>query len=320
MPYVLVFLGLAELLDGEVENAAAAAEEGLAAAIQANQETQEAFLLSLVSLINSQRGKVDETYSEAARSLELADRTGAMIATIWASWGLGLLELSRGRPAETLRVLSPLRERLDEAGAIDPGALRFLGDEIEALVAVGRLDEAKARLDLVEDHARSLGRASALAALARGRGLLAAARGETEAALDTLDQALAKHEQISIPFERGRTLTALGAVRRRAKRKREAREALAEAVAVFEQLNAPLWAEKAHAELGRIGGRASSGHKLTPTEERVAALVAEGKTNREAAAALVVSERTVEFHLSHVYRKLGVRSRTELAHRYAEHS
>jgi DNA-binding NarL/FixJ family response regulator len=120
------------------------------------------------------------------------------------------------------------------------------------------------------------------------------------------------HEAVDDPFGRARALLALGAVRRRARQKRLAREAIEAALAEFETLGAEGWAKKARAELGRIGGRSRAGG-LTPGERRVAELVAKGSTNREVAAALFLSERTVEAHLSHVYAKLGVRSRTELA-------
>ena len=100
---------------------------------------------------------------------------------------------------------------------------------------------------------------------------------------------------------------------RRAKRKREARDTLTQALEVFEGLDAAVWAERTRAELARIGGRAPSSVDLTPTEARVAALVATGSTNREVADALFVSIHTVEANLKRIYRKLGVRSRTELA-------
>ena len=154
---------------------------------------------------------------------------------------------------------------------------------------------------------------SGLAACARCRGFLFAAAGKIEDALAAYRRALALYGEVEIPLDRGRTLLALGALLRRAKRRREARETLDEALGVFEQAGAALWAERARAELGRISGRAPSLGALTPAEERVAALVAAGKTNREVAAALFLSERTVEGHLSRVFGKLGVRHRTELS-------
>jgi DNA-binding CsgD family transcriptional regulator len=127
------------------------------------------------------------------------------------------------------------------------------------------------------------------------------------------EEALEWHEKVDVPLDRGRTLLALGAAQRRAKRRREARETLEEALATFERIGAELWAERARGELRRISGRAATPGALTPAEERVAALVAEGKTNREVAAALFLSERTVEGHLSHVFGKLGIKHRTEVA-------
>jgi DNA-binding NarL/FixJ family response regulator len=105
----------------------------------------------------------------------------------------------------------------------------------------------------------------------------------------------------------------LGAAQRRLKRRREARQSLEEALAVFERIGATIWAERARAELKRISGRAATPGALTPAEERVAALVAEGKTNKEVAAALFLSDRTVEGHLAHVFGKLGIRHRSEVA-------
>jgi DNA-binding CsgD family transcriptional regulator len=104
-------------------------------------------------------------------------------------------------------------------------------------------------------------------------------------------------------------------VRRRAKQKRAAREALEEAVVIFGVLGARVWFARARDELARVSGRRTSATELTETEERVAALAAKGLSNKEIAAALFVTVHTVEAHLVHVFRKLGIRSRSELTHR-----
>jgi DNA-binding CsgD family transcriptional regulator len=146
----------------------------------------------------------------------------------------------------------------------------------------------------------------------RCRGLMAAARGDVGAAQSLLEKAVELHEAVGDPFARNRTLLALGAVLRRALKKGAARQVLERAIAGFQILGARRWVEKASAELASVGGR-TRGAGLTSAELRVAELVAQGRTNREAAAMLFLSERTVESHLTHAYAKLGVRSRTELA-------
>ncbi len=127
-----------------------------------------------------------------------------------------------------------------------------------------------------------------------------------------LERRSSQHGELGDPYGRARALLALGVVRRRARQKRPARDAIAEALEGFEQLGAATWIERARSELGSIGGRTRE-EGLTPAEQRVAALVAEGRTNREVAAALFLGERTVASHLTHIYAKLGIRSRTELA-------
>jgi DNA-binding NarL/FixJ family response regulator len=117
------------------------------------------------------------------------------------------------------------------------------------------------------------------------------------------------------PFERGRTMLVAGTIAQRAKQKRKAREALEQAAEIFDRLGARLWSEKAHTALERTGGQRSGELGLTPTEQRVAELVAKGRSNKEVAGALFVSVRTVEATLSKIYRKLEIESRAELTAR-----
>jgi DNA-binding CsgD family transcriptional regulator len=197
----------------------------------------------------------------------------------------------------------------------EPGGIPFAADEVEALIRSGRRDEAEAQLRRLQRDARAVGRVSALAAAARCRGLMATATRDLARAVTSFEEALVQHERVAMPFERARTLLALGTARRRAGERRAARECLQHALALFEQLGAAIWAQKARAELARIAGRAPAPGELTTAERRVAELVAEGHTNREVAAELVVTVRTVESTLTKVYAKLGVRSRTELTRR-----
>ena len=155
------------------------------------------------------------------------------------------------------------------------------------------------------------------ASCSRCRGLLCAASGDAEGAFAAFAEALRAFERLPTPFDRGRTLLALGGLHRRAKQKREARESLAAALAVFEELGARLWAEKASVELAQLGGRRAQAGALTPTEAQIASLVAQGRTNQQVANALFISPKTVEWNLSKIYKKLHVSSRAELAAKHA---
>jgi DNA-binding CsgD family transcriptional regulator len=193
-------------------------------------------------------------------------------------------------------------------------------NEIEALVALGHLAEAEDVITFVEEKGKPTQRAWHEAVAARGRALIAAAGADVDAARTHLERALAAHERLPQPFELGRTLLAQGTIERRAKRRGEARASLTRALEIFDDLGAPLWAEKAANELARIPGRAPAARELSETESRIAELVASGLANKEVAARLFITVRTVEGNLTRIYAKLGVRSRTELAARLARPS
>jgi DNA-binding CsgD family transcriptional regulator len=142
--------------------------------------------------------------------------------------------------------------------------------------------------------------------------LLKAAVGELPAALALLESAVVEHAQLPMPFEQAQTRLLYASVLRRSGRRRDARRELEQAYAIFVALGTPVQSAKASIELASIGGRTATS-ELTSVEERIAALVGAGQTNREVAATLVMSVRTVESHLGRIYRKLGVRSRTELS-------
>ena len=267
-----------------------------------------------VALVAAHRGRVDEARAAAERDLAEAEAMDIRISVSGSAWILGFLELSLGDPGAALSQLGRSYE-LRSDFMLEPGQRLELGDFLEALVGVGELDQADEVIVTWEQRSQKLDRASALAILARSRGLLLAAQGELERAFASFEHALREHARAEDPFQHARTLLALGTTQRRAKRRAAARGTLGEALAAFERLGASLWADKARAELGRIGGRAPSRGDLTESERRIVELVAEGHTNREVAAALFVTEHTVEGALTRVYRKLGVRSRGELGAR-----
>ena len=155
------------------------------------------------------------------------------------------------------------------------------------------------------------------AACLRCRGLLAAARGDPDGAFAVYTDAIDAYESVPTPFERGRTYLALGRLQRRLKRRHAAHDSLGSALAIFETLGARLWVRQSLNELAQLGGRRTQDGNLTTTESRIAMLVAQGSTNRQVADALFLSPKTVEWNLSKIYRKLHVRSRTELAAKLA---
>src|SRR5205807_4204603 len=171
-----------------------------------------------------------------------------------ASALLGFVELSAGNAARACFHLDALAERMRDRGVEEPTILGFRGDLIEARIALGRLDDARAELESLEERGRTLDRPWALAVGGRCRALLLAAERDLEGALDAAVQALRDHERLPVPFERARTLLVKGTIERRAKQKRAARESLTEGLRIFEQLGAAVWAERTREELARIGG------------------------------------------------------------------
>jgi DNA-binding CsgD family transcriptional regulator len=265
------------------------------------------------ALVNAHLGLADLARSDAEAALASGEELDDPWVIGISLWVLGFLELSLGRLAETDRHLSRAWQIGESIGLAEPGQWRFHPDLLEALAGLGELDRATELLARFEERASVTGRVWALATAARCHALLLAADGDQDGALAAAERAVAQHEQVPMPFELARTLLTQGQIRRRAKQKRAARAALQQALEIFDRLGAPLWASRARAELARIGLRPPAPLGLTPTEQRIAELVAAGHTNREVAQTLFLSMRTVEDNLGRIYRKLGVRSRSELA-------
>jgi DNA-binding CsgD family transcriptional regulator len=266
-----------------------------------------------LTLVAAHRGDLDRARELAAHGHRVAEKQGALLGGLEAS--AGLVELWSGDPAAAVELFAHAERTATKARWNDPCLCWWRSEHAEALLELGRVDDALEALVAYEVFAKRLRRTWSLAYASRCRGLAAATLGDVASAVELLEQALAQHQLAGDPFGRARTLLALGVVRRRGRQKRAARDTIEAALAGFEELGAAGWAAKARAELGRISGRRRD-EGLTPAEQRVAALVAEGRTNREVAAALFLGERTVESHLTQVYSKLGVRSRTELASKF----
>jgi DNA-binding CsgD family transcriptional regulator len=255
-------------------------------------------------------GRVEQARATLAEVLSI--QTGEWFAVTHLGV-LGQLELALGNLEAAGRHLRELPGRPLYAGCPD-GPFFVWPDAIETLVGLGARERAGAYLERYEELAPRSSR-RAMACAARCRGLFAASEGDLAIALESLDAASAEHARLPYPYEHARSLLALGRVRRQARQKRAAREALAQAHALFEQLGARLWAQKARAELGRISGRRTGSDELTETERQVANLAGQGRSTKEIAAELFMSTHTVGAHLTRIYRKLGIRSRAALAHR-----
>ena len=260
------------------------------------------------------RGELEEARRLAAEGRELAVGDPGWLLHDFEAL-VGLADRADGAPAEAVAAFTAAEAAAEARALREPAFFWWRADFAEALLELGRVDEAGRLLDAWESDARRLGRDRILAHITRCRGLVAAASGDVQVALTTLERAVAEADEETDPFGHARALLALGVTRRRAREKRRAREAIAAALAGFEGLGEVIWTRRARAELGQISGRRRE-EGLTAAERRVAALVAHGRTNREVAAALSLGERTVETHLTHIYAKLGVRTRTELARVY----
>ena len=266
------------------------------------------------AVIAAHLGEVDRARELAGHGLDVTGRPG--VAEAGYEWVLGFVALS---PGGCLRIaldhLSRADRILGELGIREPALLWHLPDLLDALLAAGDMDRVEQILAPWEDRARALDRAWALAIAVRTRALLAATRGDLRCGFRRLRAGVgrARAGRRSVPARPD--LLGLGATQRRAKQRRAARETLEQATALFAELPAPLWVEKARAELARIGGRAPSRDELTESEQRIAALVAEGRSNREVAAALFLTEHSVETALTRIYRKLGVHSHTAMSRR-----
>jgi DNA-binding CsgD family transcriptional regulator len=256
---------------------------------------------------------------DAARAIGIAglareqESGDAWEATIFCAL-LGFIELSVPDPTAALGYLVRANAHADQLRVRLPTVFRYLGDLVEAAVLAGDLELAEATLvDRLESPAARIPLPWILAVAARGRGHLAAARGEPDDAIQWFDRSLDALHATSMPFERARSLLGRGQVLLRAGQRRLARTDLEEARTTFAGLGAKAWTKRAEAELARLGGRGSSRWELTPSERSVAQLAALGNTNREIADRLVLSVRTVESHLASAYRKLNIRSRVQLA-------
>ncbi|GAA1287650.1 LuxR family transcriptional regulator [Saccharothrix xinjiangensis] len=296
-----VWLGDWALADREAAEAVDAAE-------QAGQRPWVAYSLYTRALVAAHRGDEGTAHRAATEGLGIATELDDSWVTVHLRAALGFTELSRHEPAAARAHLTAALEVCADVGLADFPVSSLYGDLVEATAELGLVDEAEALAADLERRRDRAPRPWVTAVAARSTALVRMARGDLAGAHEALSV-----EPPPMPFEQARTDLVRGRVLRRRKEKLAAREALLAAKRVFDGLGAPRWSARADTELGRLGLRRGDEHDLTATELHIARLVASGLSNREVAAAAYVSTKTVEAHLSRVYRKTGVRTRRELA-------
>lgn len=314
MPFLLYHFSELECWAGNWDIAEEYALEACRVAEESSQQTMRPATLYSLALVRAHRGQVQQARELASEALALSDRAGNVPVRSMVLSVLGFIAVSLDDARAAHSHLGRLADVTAATGLGEPSVVKFLPDEIEALTALGEVDLARSFTRLLQEQGKSLGRPWALATAARCRARLADLDGDPEGARAACDQALSQHKRLPMPFELGRTLLVKGMIDRRASHQLAARAALGQAIGIFDHLGAPLWAEKARREQSEIAARTPV-DGLTETECRVAALVTQGHTNREVACAMFVTENTVQTHLRHIFQKLGVKSRTELAAR-----
>jgi DNA-binding CsgD family transcriptional regulator/tetratricopeptide (TPR) repeat protein len=304
------FATLIEVWAGDFAQAALMADEAMERAEQGGGSL--AIALSMKAVVAAYGGRKHDARTDAGAALDIATRGGALRLTIWPLVTLGFLEVSLGKYAEAFTTMQPLISAFETTPGVEIVSAAYIPDAVEAMLALGHRADAEPMITALETDGRRMDRPWMLAVGARCRSMWLAADGDVNAASAMAEQAMREHDRLPMPFERARTQLLLGQLQRRQRQKVSATTTLNEALGTFCDLGAPLWAERARAELSRTKVAPTRDHTLTPSELRVAELAASGMTNRDVAAALFISPKTVEANLARIYRKLSINSRAEL--------
>jgi len=320
LPYPLAVRSQLSWRRGRWSSALADADEAVRLARDTGQDGMLAVALPALVRALAGRGELDAARRLGEEGVAVGEAAAGDATVVHSLAALGFVELADGRPGAALPWLDRAAAIVERYEHGEPALTLFAGDHVEALTRAGRVDDAHAALSRLEGQARHTGGAWAAAVAARCRVLLCpASEIDTHAAA-----ALAAHDRVDMPFERARTELAIGERLRRERRRGEAREPLRSAERAFERLGAVPWMRRARTELevGEVrladAGPETALGELTANELQIALLVADGASNGDVAAALFVSRKTIEHHLTAIYRKLGLRSRTQLAALVAE--
>jgi DNA-binding CsgD family transcriptional regulator/tetratricopeptide (TPR) repeat protein len=312
-PHLLRCLSQNEYIAGRLDAACEHAQE--AARLGDELGLDDCMILAANAYSLAARGEIERAREYGGRALDRAQQTDSTGGVAVASGAQGVLELLDGQPAAAADALWKAHDIQLSNGIIEPGWWRLEGELIEALLGCGRFAEASDVAKAFIRQAESTDNTWSALVAGRAAGLVALAAGRLDDAVTVLETALARPGARALRLDWARTRLALGTVLRHANRRRAARDVLADVVASLTGMGALVWARRAQTELAAVSGRAPAGGTLTAMERTVSRLAAAGNSNGEIANALYLSVRTVETHLSSAYRKLNVRSRTEMAGR-----
>jgi ATP/maltotriose-dependent transcriptional regulator MalT len=320
--FTFAYLARTEYLAGAWDDAVVHAERAVAVNVESDFGFQRSMVAGIAALVPAARGEWAAAEAALAGSGGHPDEyERSVVATAMSR---ARLAEARGDAAGAVAALEPVRSFPVRDGADEPGFWAWQDLYAEGLVGLGRADEADAFLRPHEERAADRGRCSSIARLARARGRVEAARGRPDRAEAAFERAVDAARRVPLPFERAKVELAAGGFLRRAGQRRRAAELLTAALATFERLGAGPYVQRCRVELAGSGlapaPRDGRGALLTSQELVVARLAAAGRTNREVAADLVVSVKTVEYHLRNAFQKLGISRRTQLGERLAEAS
>lgn len=310
LPAVLFLLARDDATTDRWADAAASYDEGIRLSRETGQTTELAINLAGLAWLSAHQGRETQCRELAAEAMEISTERQIYLGLVWSLFALGDLELGKGDPQAALPQYERLAEVLTSLGVLDPD-LSPVPELVEVYLRLGRVEDAAVAARAFAVRAGEKGQPWAQARAARALGLV----DEDE---QRFVEALEWHARTLDVFETARTRLVYGGWLRRARRRVDAREQLRAAVAAFDQLGAPGWADQAAAELKATGETArrrepSTADDLTPQERQIALLLADGQSTRSVAARLFLSPKTVDYHIRKVYNKLGIHSRPELA-------
>lgn len=311
LPYFQLNAADASYRLGELSAALVDARAAVEIARESRQRGPLSVALAVLSRIQATTGRIAEARGSAHEGARISVELGYASPEIWNRAALAFAELSQGRARQAREHLEHVASLAAAVGLEDPSVVPWAPDLVEAYVSEGRVDDARRVAETLADQATRAGTPLAAALAHRCRGLVADEDFAAE-----FGRALERGEEAGLPLERARTLLAFGRRLARSGARTHARATLREALGAFEQIGAGGWSRRVRAELrgvGAAGDGLPDDGALTAQEARIAAAVADGATNRELATQLVVSPKTIEYHLARIYRKLGIRSRAELA-------